>query len=490
MKKPSGKKKLALLTACLIATASLFGAVAQANFADDWTSNMTTNSTNGSYYKGAQRGYMTGGSFSSRWKQSSDSLVTISKPSVKSGCGGVDMFLGGMSFMNADYLVEKLQRILSAAPAAAFDIALKTLAPQVSSTIKEFEAIVNKLNNLQLDDCKAAKGLVGVVGANSPISNEAMQAEFASAQADFMTSSGATDLSSSVTKLFKSEAKAGGGSSNSEKAASKSAINGCPAKIKTLFSSGSVMSNLGTERGMSEAQIASLRGYIGDVLIQDPDITGSKYKAIYNKPCDSSDFDAMVTGQADVMDATGACSASTDAKKDLIAYISTTFDKAIVAIKTKTPLAAPDLALLRAIPLPIVPALKAAAMSDNAEVIIHKLAAVSAKGLAYSMMYDLVNRMSQMEGYAKHVSSAQNGAAGGAPETCQPALFADPIQKLDELYKNAHTRIVEAREGYQTALVETQAIDGLVATLEKFSKISQQEVAKKFGRGVALRVAS
>ena len=163
------KKKIRSLAVLTIAIASLGGTVAFANFADDWASNMTTNSTSASFYQGSQRGYFTGGSFSARWKQSNDNLVTISKPRIKSGCGGIDAFLGGFSFLDTDYLVNKLQRILSAAPAAAFDIALKTLAPQVSATIKELEAIVDKLNNLQLDDCKAAKALVATVGSYSPI---------------------------------------------------------------------------------------------------------------------------------------------------------------------------------------------------------------------------------------------------------------------------------------------------------------------------------
>ncbi len=126
------KKKIRSLAVLTIAIASLGGTVAFANFADDWASNMTTNSTSASFYQGSQRGYFTGGSFSARWKQSNDNLVTISKPRIKSGCGGIDAFLGGFSFLDTDYLVNKLQRILSAAPAAAFDIALKTLAPQVS----------------------------------------------------------------------------------------------------------------------------------------------------------------------------------------------------------------------------------------------------------------------------------------------------------------------------------------------------------------------
>ena len=60
-------------------------------------------STSPSYYEGAKRGYHTGGSFSARWANNDDRLVTATLPRLKSGCGGIDMFLGGFSFLNVDY---------------------------------------------------------------------------------------------------------------------------------------------------------------------------------------------------------------------------------------------------------------------------------------------------------------------------------------------------------------------------------------------------
>ena len=45
----------------------------------------------------------------------------------------------------------------------AFDLGLKTLCEQCSNTIKNFEALSDKLNSMQLDECAAAKEMVGVV---------------------------------------------------------------------------------------------------------------------------------------------------------------------------------------------------------------------------------------------------------------------------------------------------------------------------------------
>ena len=104
--------------ACLAASFALNPALSWSGWVDDWVQQKS--STSPSYYEGSKRGYYTGGSFSARWQNNDDHLFTASLPKLKSGCGGIDMFLGGFSFLNVDYLVQKLQNILSAAPAAAF----------------------------------------------------------------------------------------------------------------------------------------------------------------------------------------------------------------------------------------------------------------------------------------------------------------------------------------------------------------------------------
>src|SRR3546814_5952804 len=40
-----------------------------------------------------------------------DYLTSVTLPKVRAGCGGIDMFLGGMSFLDPDYLVQKLESI-------------------------------------------------------------------------------------------------------------------------------------------------------------------------------------------------------------------------------------------------------------------------------------------------------------------------------------------------------------------------------------------
>jgi len=85
--------------------------VAEAGWVDDWL--QQSNTTQTGYFQGQQRGYYSAGSFSGRWKSTADYPVTLEMPKVKSGCGGIDVFMGGFSFMDTDSLVDKLQAILS-----------------------------------------------------------------------------------------------------------------------------------------------------------------------------------------------------------------------------------------------------------------------------------------------------------------------------------------------------------------------------------------
>ena len=85
MKRKTAKKIVAATLALAIATTP---ALSWSGWVDDWMSQKT--STSPSYYEGAKRGYYTGGSFSARWPNGTDYPVTVTMPSVKSGCGGID----------------------------------------------------------------------------------------------------------------------------------------------------------------------------------------------------------------------------------------------------------------------------------------------------------------------------------------------------------------------------------------------------------------
>lgn len=129
------------------------GKEARANWLDNWYQNVMTSGSGPNYFETQQRGYMTFGSFGLRLPTRSDYLFSIEKPHLRVGCGGIDLFLGGFSFMNPEYLVQKAQAMIQAAPFIAFDIALSTLFPEGSAIIKKVMSIIDALNQIQISEC-------------------------------------------------------------------------------------------------------------------------------------------------------------------------------------------------------------------------------------------------------------------------------------------------------------------------------------------------
>ena len=53
-------------------------------------------------YMGQQGGYFTGGSLVYRAEQNTLQPFTATAPSVRAGCGGIDIFTGGFGFVDSD----------------------------------------------------------------------------------------------------------------------------------------------------------------------------------------------------------------------------------------------------------------------------------------------------------------------------------------------------------------------------------------------------
>src|SRR3546814_9800935 len=67
------------------------------SWAESWFGNVTYTSPGS--FEDQTRGYLTAGGMSGRVDVHNDYLMSLSLPKVKAGCGGIDMFLGGMSFL-------------------------------------------------------------------------------------------------------------------------------------------------------------------------------------------------------------------------------------------------------------------------------------------------------------------------------------------------------------------------------------------------------
>lgn len=141
----------------LIATVLVFNAQAGSmqSFLDDSINSVVENP---GYYESQTRGLYSLGSGKAKFNNmGSFTPFNVEAPNFGMGCGGIDATFGGFSYLNVDYLVEKLKAVSSAAPAFAFQMALGVLCEDCKTTLNWLENIANQINNLNMDTCKASK---------------------------------------------------------------------------------------------------------------------------------------------------------------------------------------------------------------------------------------------------------------------------------------------------------------------------------------------
>jgi conjugative transfer pilus assembly protein TraH len=80
-------------------------------------------------------------------------------PSYNIGCNGIDISLGGLSYINADELVNKLKGMSGAASSFFFEAALSTLCKDCLTILNKLEDFANAINSLNFDSCAAAKAV-------------------------------------------------------------------------------------------------------------------------------------------------------------------------------------------------------------------------------------------------------------------------------------------------------------------------------------------
>jgi conjugative transfer pilus assembly protein TraH len=462
----------------------LVPALAPAAWVDDWLEQRTTTSPN--YFSGQQRGYYSGGGFNSRWPNRADYPVTVEMPRVKSGCGGIDVFMGGFSFMNEDYLVDKLQGILSGAAAVAFDLALKTLCEQCANTIKNFEALSDKLNSMQLDECAAAKELVGVVmDENGFHSSEVMREKLG-------TSIKENKLSQGVSEMWDIATKEDQANNNVPQSGDVARVtSGCNTEITTTFlASGSLLENVGGKMGIPTDHINLIRGLVGDVKLEGPT---NAYKVSYETPCSENnpdDIKSFANGDVYAKNAGGFCSQITDTNRDLVQYVSNTLNSIAAKIENKTALSPAEQAFLETNPLSALPILKTGVSTDMKDAVITGLADITAKAYSLQMLSDLYVRAEIVARKAKEMLEKQTSAATGqAAENCAAVVFA---QKADQDITLMIRKIRQLQDAARASYVASaREMSTIMEYLEHMRKIELQmtaEITRRYGKDIAARI--
>ena len=130
---------------------------------DDMFGSMV-NITNPDSYQDQRRGAYTGGTVVIKNPIANIDLISFQPPSIDGGCGGINVFGGSFSFIDADQFTQLLRNIASNAGSYAFKLALQALCPSCMATINEISQAIQKMNAELGNTCQMAQNLVDSTG--------------------------------------------------------------------------------------------------------------------------------------------------------------------------------------------------------------------------------------------------------------------------------------------------------------------------------------
>lgn len=118
------------------------------------------NNTEPGAYDAQTQGFISGGSLSVRARYKELRMGSVTPPSISAGCGGVDMYFGGINFINKDELVNMLKALGQNTLGYAFELGLEAVCPTCNSVLKWLQDKASQLNKMRTDSCTASKYLV------------------------------------------------------------------------------------------------------------------------------------------------------------------------------------------------------------------------------------------------------------------------------------------------------------------------------------------
>ena len=162
-----------------LAAASLAASPALANVGDSMDRFMddmggAANVTGPSAFEGQSAGYYSLGNVWTRFPQKTTSIANLQLPRARAGCGGIDIFAGSFSFINASEMVALLKAVANNAVGFAFSLAIDTVCPECSKIMHEFSQKAQLMNNLNINSCELAQGLVGGVWPQGDLADKAI----------------------------------------------------------------------------------------------------------------------------------------------------------------------------------------------------------------------------------------------------------------------------------------------------------------------------
>jgi conjugative transfer pilus assembly protein TraH len=436
----------------LIAFAALALSITSSAHAQDIVSDWFDAQTSSAPHRvdGERRGYLSGGSFSGRYQMTNDYLFSAAPPRVASSCNGIDMFGGGISYLDPEYLVQKMENILQAAPAVAFSMALNGLCKQCENITSKMENVTNMLNGIQLNDCQAANRIVQWANPNDP----------ATVQRDIRNAVHSVGQELGLTKNAQDANEDMDAAGNQAPFDTFTTIENCPADFLALLTSGSIAEAAATQVGMDD-YAPLVRGYLGDVSITWPN-TDNLPSFEYFPPCPENDSGSLtdfahgrVFGRNVLSD---ACEAN--AADSLVEIVNTRMTSIGGKLYTGTVLTAQEIAFLEQVSgQKVFTRLKTAARSEMIPAMVVATEQVVSLEYAYEMFGDLIASIDHLaEAAIAETSTPGVENIPGSDRPCDPRLLRPGIAYLVRVRDRVRELQILTRADMDAALARESAI--------------------------------
>lgn len=428
--------------AFLIACGTAMPAQAQ-SWAESWFDNVTYTSPGS--FQDQTRGYVTAGGMSGRIDVHNDYLMAVTLPKVKAGCGGIDMFLGGMSFLDPEYLVQKLESILQAAPAVAFQYLLETLDEKMGNIISKMEAATNFLNSIQTNDCRLANRMVQIAKGDDNMSGIIEE----------MT--GYKSVKEGFAKSFQQSREKIQANKNSPTEDLKDALANCPAEVTDIFKTGSLLSHAATRVGAGD-WASVMRARVGDVYMRwDATDKVPIFSAI--PACPHQDTDSpqdFLTGKVQRralnIPPTGA-DCGPDTGKGALELARDRMQSIATKIRTRSALTTEERQFVANVrTLPVYRLLEWGVRRGVSDSVIADTDELVALTLAYQMLNDLTRSIDFAVGNAERGASAAGASDADSANICQTRILTKGIEQLRDLREEVLRQRSQVRQSYMASL--------------------------------------
>jgi conjugative transfer pilus assembly protein TraH len=462
----------------LIVTLNICTPVWAEEWVDNWIQQSTMSRPNS--YNTQKRGYLTGGKLSVRYEQDTDHLINISLPNYKKGCGGIDLFGGSISFLEADRLVDKFERIMSGALATyGFDLALNVLCEPCAKELKSLEAIVSRINQLQIDDCKATKAVVGYMKNSSGMGDSAENSE---AITDFAISSGISPLRDyfDITSSANNQSTQTAMSQNNM--TKHDMVSGCPDSMRNIFfTEGSLLSNMAEQTGIGESRVEFMRAMIGDIYISSDLEYGAVAPCPQNNP---TNIEAIIYGDF-YHRRNGACVKDPiiiDGRSypSLFEWARENILEIAIHISNKEPFEPSNELFINTIAHPILVMISTDIMTQGnafeAAEAADRYAYMSSIIFAHSMMRDFYNDLYNML-YMVKISDFNEQSGGDI--RCSRQLKAKAHELASEMRQNVLKYRTAINSNYKTAINEAMEQSKYAQFLKENKKVAEQQTLRK-----------